>query len=55
MIATGIGMNAVNAGYRVLFLDAKDLVDQLYERMRKGELRETLKKLDKIPLLIKPA
>ena len=28
------------------------LVDQLYERMRDGELRETLKKLDKIPLLI---
>ena len=52
MIATGIGMNAVNAGYRVLFLNAKDLVDQLYERMRDGELRETLKKLDKIPLLI---
>ena len=52
MIATGIGMNAVNSGYRVLFINAKDLVDQLYERMRDGELRETLKKLDKIPLLI---
>ena len=45
-------MNAVNSGYRVLFINAKDLVDQLYERMRDGELRETLKKLDKIPLLI---
>ena len=47
-----IAMNAVNSGYRVLFINAKDLVDQLYERMRDGELRETLKKLDKIPLLI---
>ncbi len=26
MIATGIGMNAVSAGYRVLFANAKDLV-----------------------------
>ena len=52
MIATGIGMNAVNAGYRVLFINAKDLVDRLYEKMQEGELRETLWKLDKIPLLI---
>ena len=42
----------IHSGYRVLFINAKDLVDQLYERMRDGELRETLKKLDKIPLLI---
>lgn len=28
MIATGIGMNAVKAGYRVLFVNAKDLVDR---------------------------
>lgn len=52
MIATGIGLNAVSAGYRVLFANAKDLVDQLYERMRKGTLREMLTELDKIPLLI---
>ena len=29
MIATGIGINAVNAGYKVLFVNAKDLVDRL--------------------------
>ena len=52
MIATGIGMNAVSAGYKVLFANAKELVDQLYERMQEGTLRETLEKLNKIPLLI---
>lgn len=52
MIATGIGMNAVKAGYRVLFVNAKDLVDRLYEEMVGGTLRELLKRLDKIPLLI---
>ena len=52
MIATGIGMNAVNAGYRVLFANAKDLVDRLYEKMSEGKLREMLEELDRIPLLI---
>ena len=52
MIATGIGIKAVNAGYKVLFVNAKDLVDRLYDSMTEGSLRETLKKLDKIPLLI---
>ena len=52
MIATGIGMNAVNAGYKVLFVNAQDLVDQLYEKMQEGTLRETLEALSKIPLLI---
>lgn len=36
MIATGIVMNACNAGYKVLFINAKDLVDQMYERMQEG-------------------
>ena len=52
MIATGIGMNAVSAGYKVLFVNAKDLVDRLYEKMQEGTLRETLEALSKIPLLI---
>ena len=52
MIATGIGMNAVSAGYKVLFVNAKDLVDRLYEKMQDGTLRETLDALSKIPLLI---
>ena len=52
MIATGIGLNAVNAGYKVLFANAKDMVDMLFESMQNGELKEILKKLNKIPLLI---
>lgn len=52
MIATGIGINAVSAGYKVLFVNAKDLVDRLYEKMQEGTLRETLEALNKIPLLI---
>jgi len=52
MIATGIGLNACNAGYKVLFINAKDLVDKLYEKMQEGTLRETLAQLQKIQLLI---
>lgn len=52
MIATGIGLNAVSAGYKVLFVNAKDLVDQLHEKMREGTLREMLEELQKVPLLI---
>ena len=44
--------NAIRAGYRVLFANAKDLVDRLYETMQEGTLRETLEELNKIPLLI---
>ncbi len=52
MIATGIGLNACNAEYKVLFINAKDLVDQLYIKMQDGLLREALAKLQKIQLLI---
>lgn len=52
MIATGIGMKAVSAGYKVLFVNAKDLVDRLYENMQEGTLREILDELNKVPLLI---
>ena len=52
MIATGIGLNACRAGYKVLFANAKDLVDHLYEAMKDGTLREFLEELNKIPLLI---
>ena len=52
MIATGIGMNAVKAGYKVLFVNAKEFVDKLYEKMQEGTLRETLAEINKIPLLI---
>lgn len=52
MIATGIGTNACNAGHRVLFANAKELVDKLYEEMINGRLPEMLEKLRKIDLLI---
>jgi DNA replication protein DnaC len=52
MIATGIGRNACDAGYKVLFVNAKELVDQLYEDMQNGCLKEKLEEINKIPLLI---
>ena len=52
MIATGIGMNACNAGKKVLFVNAKELVDRLYREMLAGHLAETLEKLRKVELLI---
>jgi len=52
MIATGIGRNACEAGHKVLFVNAKELVDQLYEDMQKGCLKETLERISKVSLLI---
>lgn len=52
MIATGIGMNACKAGNKVLFVNAKELVDKLYEEMTRGHLADTLEKIKKIDLLI---
>lgn len=52
MIATGIGRNACEAGYKVLFVNAKDLIDRLYKDMQTGILKDTLEELNKIPLLI---
>ena len=52
MIATGIGVNACNAGRSVLFINAKELVDKLYAEMLSGKLSETLEKLNRIELLI---
>lgn len=52
MIATGIGIRACNAGRTVLFVNAKELVDRLYDEMLKGQLQEILYQLSKIELLI---
>ena len=52
MIATGIGLNACNAGKKVLFRNAKELMDDLHDAMKKGHLKNELKKLSKIDLLI---
>lgn len=52
MIATGIGRNACAAGYKVMFVNAKELVDMLHVKMLNGKLQECLHKLSKIDLLI---
>lgn len=52
MIATGIGKNACDAGHKVLFVNAKELIDRLYDEMLEGHLQDTLSRLNKIELLI---
>ena len=52
MIATGIGRNACKAGKKVLFVNAKELVDRLYDEMLAGNLQQMLDKLNRIELLI---
>ena len=52
MIATGIGRNACAAGRKVLFVNAKELVDRLYDEMLAGRLQEVLEQLNRTDLLI---
>jgi DNA replication protein DnaC len=52
MIATGIGMNACRAGHKVLFVNAKDLIERMYEEMMAGTLASALERMNRIPLLI---
>ena len=52
MIATGIGINACNQGHKVLFVNAKELIDTLEIELQEGTLQQFLKKLSKIELLI---
>jgi len=52
MIATGIGINACKAGKTVMFINAKELMDKLSDALKKDTLRQTLKTLNKIQLLI---
>lgn len=52
MIATGIGRNACKAGRKVLFVNAKELVDRLHAEMHAGKLPETLGQLGRVELLI---
>lgn len=52
MIATGIGINACKAGKTVLFINAKELMDKLSDSLAKNTLKQTLKSLSKIELLI---
>ena len=52
MIATGIGINACNAGKTVMFVNAKELLDRLTDATRKDILKQALKVLNKVQLLI---
>lgn len=52
MIATGIGINACNAGKTVMFINAKELMDKLSEAVKKDTLKQMLKALNKVQLLI---
>src|SRR5665647_888494 len=52
MIATGIGINACRTGKKVIFSNTKELMDDLYQAMRDGTLKEELEKISKVPLLI---
>ncbi len=52
MIATGIGRNACAAGKKVLFVNAKELVDRLQSEMAEGNLPAMLHRLNHIDLLI---
>ena len=51
-LAIGIGHKAVEAGYRVLFRNALDLVEELELAEMKGELKKKLRQLGKADVLI---
>lgn len=51
-LAIGIGHKAVDAGYRVLFHNALDLVEALELAEMKGELKKKISQLGKYDLLI---
>jgi DNA replication protein DnaC len=51
-LAIGIGHKAVDAGYRVLFRTALELVEELELAEMKGELKKKISQLNKYDLLI---
>jgi DNA replication protein DnaC len=51
-IATGIGLLACEAGKKVLFENALDLINNMLRAAREGRLMEALMKLSKIDLII---
>ena len=52
MIATGIGINACKAGKTVMFVNAKELMDKLSDSLVKDTLKQTLRALSKVELLV---
>ncbi|MGM0673047.1 MAG: IS21-like element helper ATPase IstB [Pseudomonadota bacterium] len=51
-LAIGIGQKAIEAGYRVLFRNALDLVEELELAEMKGELKKKIRQLGKADALI---
>jgi DNA replication protein DnaC len=51
-LAIGIGLKAVEAGYRVLFRNALELVEELELAEMKGELKKRIAQLAKYDLLV---
>ncbi|MDF1614969.1 IS21-like element helper ATPase IstB [Desulfurivibrio dismutans] len=51
-LAIGIGQKAVNAGYKVLFRGALDLVEELELAEMKGELKKKISQLVKFDLMV---
>lgn len=51
-IATAIGMKACESGKKVLFVNALELINNLSKSAVEGNLKESLKKLSKIDLII---
>lgn len=51
-LAIGVGYKAVQAGYKVLFRTALDLVEDLELAEMKGELKKRIRQLSKFDLLI---
>jgi len=51
-VATGLGLKACEAGKKVLFENALNLINNLLKSAREGNLRETLATLSKIDLII---
>lgn len=51
-LAIGIGQKAIEAGYRVLFRNALDLVEELELAEMKGELKKKIRQLGKADVLI---
>ena len=51
-LANGLGLEAVNKGYKVVFMHANSLIDQLHQSKAEGKYQKTVKKFAKADLLI---
>lgn len=51
-LATALGVRACELGFKVLFVTAKELIENLYRDYEKGTLKHSFNKLKKIDLLI---